>query len=337
MPLNLTSPAEPRTMPSLLLACRCAWPVVAVLLVACSSNEPPPTPTADEKVDEMLGQLDRMKKGDESSLEEVQRKIAEHNQRATAKSKQAELDALLGGPPAQPGKRLSRDQVKSGMEAVAAEVNRCGGGDEGTLVLEVIIGADGAVDSATAVGRYEGTEIGKCAARAVRAAAFPGSSEALTVKYPFKLDPTAIEIPDFVSDRSAACASYGEAANDIKRSAVFTEYFDGQPKKGRVVTDIIGTVESIDTPPGGDHVLIRVQTSIGEFSNNDALQSGLFGTGKRKIRKGSKLYRAIGELAEGAQIRFSGELVAPAKNVISEKESVCGDDWVIKYTTIEPR
>jgi predicted Zn finger-like uncharacterized protein len=116
----------------------------------------------------------------------------------------SELDELLGGgapakpaaakPAAEPkaaassgGDMLTREQVQSGLNAVAPAVKRCAQGESGTITIQVVISPAGSVTSATPMGAYAGTPIGSCAARAVRTARFARSSKELTVKYPFKL------------------------------------------------------------------------------------------------------------------------------------------------------
>lgn len=85
------------------------------------------------------------------------------------------------------GATLSRADVQNGMNSVAARVQACGGGESGTVTLKVVISSTGSVISASPTGAHAGTSVGNCAARAVRAARFPKSSQNLTVRYPFKL------------------------------------------------------------------------------------------------------------------------------------------------------
>jgi anti-sigma-K factor RskA len=83
--------------------------------------------------------------------------------------------------------KLTRADVQKGMANVAPAVKRCGQGKGGTITMNVVIGKNGRVSTASAVGAYAGTPIGSCAARAVRRARFPASSQTVNVKYPFKL------------------------------------------------------------------------------------------------------------------------------------------------------
>ena len=73
------------------------------------------------------------------------------------------------------------------MNSVAGRVKRCSQGRSGTVVMKVVIGKTGRVQSANATGPFAGSPVGSCAARAVRSARFPKTQQNLTVKYPFKL------------------------------------------------------------------------------------------------------------------------------------------------------
>jgi hypothetical protein len=143
-------------------------------------------------------------------------------------------------------------------------------------------------------------------------------------------------VPDaqFIADRKAACARYEQASNDIKKSAVFTEFFKGLKGKSYELKDVSGTVKEIETTHGGGTVTFTVETAYGTFSNNDALQDGFFPTSAREIKTGSKLYKAIGELDVGAPVRVTVSKIAPEKNPFSEQESVCGENWIVKYVAV---
>ncbi len=84
-------------------------------------------------------------------------------------------------------KSLDRGDVQKGMNGVAGRVKRCSQGQRGTVVMKVVIGKTGRVQSASATGPFAGSPVGSCAARAVRGARFPKTQQNLTVKYPFKL------------------------------------------------------------------------------------------------------------------------------------------------------
>lgn len=85
--------------------------------------------------------------------------------------------------------RLSPSQVRSGMNAVAGRVRRCGNGRQGTVMVTVIIdGRTGRVSSANTSGTFAGSPVGACAVRAVRGARFPRFRQStLSVRYPFPI------------------------------------------------------------------------------------------------------------------------------------------------------
>jgi hypothetical protein len=82
----------------------------------------------------------------------------------------------------------SRAQVKTAMDAVAPQVQKCGPGS-GRVVLSVTVaGPTGRVVNAEPTGEAVGTPHGLCAARAVKLAKFPPFQQArLNIKYPFDL------------------------------------------------------------------------------------------------------------------------------------------------------
>ena len=84
---------------------------------------------------------------------------------------------------------LNRAQVQGGMNRVAAAVRRCGAGQSGTVMVNVVIsGSTGRVTSANVTGNFAGTPVGSCAARAVRGASFPRFQQSsLSVRYPFQV------------------------------------------------------------------------------------------------------------------------------------------------------
>lgn len=116
---------------------------------------------------------------------------------APKKKSTSALDDLLGGA-AKPkkkaaesssggGDKLTRQQVMSGMGAVAGSVKRCGAGKTGTFKIKAKIEPNGRVSQAQAVGQFSGTPAGTCAANAVKRARFPQSSTATNVTFPFKI------------------------------------------------------------------------------------------------------------------------------------------------------
>lgn len=143
-----------------------------------------------------------------------------------------------------------------------------------------------------------------------------------------------IPIPDFVAERILSCENYKKALNDIKRSENYSNYFDSTLLKPFNLENIPGTLKKLSTSRGGGIVLISIETQIGTFGNNDMMQGG-FLKSLREIRKKSDLYRNIGELVEGQKVIFSGSLIMAEKE-LTEKKSLCGDGWLIKFTDIKP-
>lgn len=139
--------------------------------------------------------------------------------------------------------------------------------------------------------------------------------------------------PDFVTERVLSCALYKKALNDIKRSENYSDYFDTTLLKPFYLKDIHGILRTLSTSRGGGIVLITVDTQFGTFGNNDMLQGG-FVESRREIRKKSEIYNSIGRLAEGQKVIFSGSLIMAEKE-LSEKMSLCGDGWLIKFTDIK--
>lgn len=147
--------------------------------------------------------------------------------------------------------------------------------------------------------------------------------------------PAAPAEPAWVADRRAACQRYKDAPNEIKKSSVFSDYFAGLKGKNLGVEKLTGTVAGIETPQGGNEVWLKVETPYGTFTNNDALQSTGFSSSTYDIKKGSPLYKAIGDLSEGAQVTVTLSNVIASKNPFSEQMGVCGDDWIAKFAKVE--
>ena len=144
--------------------------------------------------------------------------------------------------------------------------------------------------------------------------------------------PPAPTEPEFVTARKEACAKYDEAPNEIKKSAVFSDYVRAAKAKQGMVTDVRGTLSGIETPQGGNEVWITVSTPLGEFTNNDILVGD---KANRTVKKGSAIYNAVGEFAEGASVVVAAANIVPSENPFSERAGVCGDGWIVKYTAIE--
>jgi len=140
--------------------------------------------------------------------------------------------------------------------------------------------------------------------------------------------------PEFVTVRKDHCTKYKDASNEIKKSNVFTEYTELAKAAGYTVEDLECTVAGIDTPQGGGEVWLEVNTPFGKFTNSLPMEE-IFDS-PRAVKKGTALYNTIGEFEEGAKVRISASMIIPSPNPFSEKLSVCGDDWIVKYTKVEP-
>ena len=139
--------------------------------------------------------------------------------------------------------------------------------------------------------------------------------------------------PDFVAERILSCALYEKALNDIKKSEIYSDYFRDTLIKPFFLKDIPGVLRTLSTSRGGGIVLISVDTQFGAFGNNDMLQGG-FIESRREIRKRSKTYNMIGKLSEGQRVIFSGSLIMAEKE-LTERMSLCGDGWLIRFTDIK--
>jgi hypothetical protein len=95
-----------------------------------------------------------------------------------------DLPTGAGGLPDKP----SRDQVKTAMNAVTPQVQKCGQGAGRVVISMTVVGATGRIQSAEPTGDAAGTPVGLCAARAVKLAKFsPFQQSSLLIKYPFDL------------------------------------------------------------------------------------------------------------------------------------------------------
>lgn len=144
--------------------------------------------------------------------------------------------------------------------------------------------------------------------------------------------PPAPTEPAWVTARKDACAKYDEAPNEIQKSAVFTEYINAAKAKQGSVENVRASLSELETPQGGAHVMLTMSTPFGEFNNNDILVTD---RADREVKKGSPLYNAVGELAEGASVNLSATNIVPSENPFSERLGVCGDTWIVKFTKIE--
>jgi hypothetical protein len=81
-----------------------------------------------------------------------------------------------------------RDAIQQALGAVTPAVQACGAGEHGVADVDIVIASSGRVTTATVNGRFAGTPIGSCIARAVRGARFaPFAQPRYEVTYPFHL------------------------------------------------------------------------------------------------------------------------------------------------------
>lgn len=137
--------------------------------------------------------------------------------------------------------------------------------------------------------------------------------------------------PEFVAKREAACEKYRAESNEIKASKVFSEYIAQAESAGYKVEDFEGTIDEIETTHGGGEVILKIKTSIGDFSSNDILQGH-----KRSLKKNGKVYNALADMSVGDTVLFSASLIAPEKGFM-ERQAVCGDDWVALFTSVKKK
>jgi predicted Zn finger-like uncharacterized protein len=84
---------------------------------------------------------------------------------------------------------LAKNAVVAGMNSVKGKVNDCYNQFKvpGMAMVNVVIGKNGKISSATVTGKFAGTPTGACVERAVKSANFPPSSDGLSTPYPFNL------------------------------------------------------------------------------------------------------------------------------------------------------
>jgi predicted Zn finger-like uncharacterized protein len=94
----------------------------------------------------------------------------------------ARSDSAGGGGP------LSKSAVVAGMNSVKGKVSNCYSQFKvpGMAMVNVVIGKNGRVSSASVTGKFAGTPTGACVEQAVKTASFP-PSDGLTTPYPFQL------------------------------------------------------------------------------------------------------------------------------------------------------
>ena len=75
----------------------------------------------------------------------------------------------------------------------------------------------------------------------------------------------------------------------------------------------------------------KVETSFGQLSNRKVVD---FGNHRASIKKGSKLYKSITELSEGAEVKVSGIALKLGWTIGKENE-VCRTNWLVKFEKVE--
>jgi hypothetical protein len=83
---------------------------------------------------------------------------------------------------------LAKSAVVSGMNGIKGKITDCYNQFKvpGMAMVNVVIGKNGKISSATVIGKFAGTPTGSCVEKAVKSASFP-PSEGLTTPYPFQL------------------------------------------------------------------------------------------------------------------------------------------------------
>jgi predicted Zn finger-like uncharacterized protein len=93
-----------------------------------------------------------------------------------------------GGEPAASAGPLAKSAVVAGMNGIKGKITDCYNQFKvpGMAMVNVVIGKNGKVSSATVIGKFAGTPAGACVEKAVKSASFP-PSEGLSTPYPFQL------------------------------------------------------------------------------------------------------------------------------------------------------
>jgi hypothetical protein len=126
------------------------------------------------------------KKPAKGSLDDLLEGALNHKPAAAAAKPRVEDDApkaAAGG-----GGPLAKSAVVAGMNGVKGKVADCYSQFKvpGMAMVNVVIGKNGHVSSATVTGKFAGTPTGSCVEKAVKSASFP-PSDGLSTPYPFQL------------------------------------------------------------------------------------------------------------------------------------------------------
>jgi predicted Zn finger-like uncharacterized protein len=126
------------------------------------------------------------KKPAKGSLDDLLEGALNHKPAAPAPRPRA--DDSGGSASAGGGGPLAKGAVVAGMNSVKGKVSDCYQQFKvpGMAMVNVVIGKNGRVSSATVTGKFAGTPTGACVEKAVKTASFP-PSDGLTTPYPFQL------------------------------------------------------------------------------------------------------------------------------------------------------
>jgi predicted Zn finger-like uncharacterized protein len=127
------------------------------------------------------------KKPVKGSLDDLLEGALSHKPAAAAKPRVTDDDTPHASAPASSGP-LAKSAVVSGMNSVKGKISDCYNQFKvpGMAMVNVVIGKNGHVSSATVSGKFAGTPTGSCVEKAVKSASFP-PSDGLTTPYPFQL------------------------------------------------------------------------------------------------------------------------------------------------------
>jgi len=138
----------------------------------------------DKKAGAQASALIAEKKPAKGSLEDL---LNEASPTRKGSSHGGDDDKKSGGDGASAGP-LAKNAVVAGMNSVKAKVSDCYNQYKvpGMAMVNVVIGKNGKVSTATVTGKFAGTPTGSCVEKAVKTASFP-PSDGLSTPYPFQL------------------------------------------------------------------------------------------------------------------------------------------------------
>ncbi|MDB4983409.1 MAG: Fe-S oxidoreductase, partial [Myxococcales bacterium] len=141
---------------------------------AAAAAAPPPVPVEKKPV---KGSLDDLLEG----------ALSHKPAAAAAKPRVTDDDSPRASAAASAGP-LAKGAVVAGMNSVKGKVSDCYNQFKvpGMAMVNVVIGKNGHVSSATVSGKFAGTPTGSCVEKAVKSASFP-PSDGFTTPYPFQL------------------------------------------------------------------------------------------------------------------------------------------------------